>query len=100
MKVSAIADDLIKLGLTDKDISCPVRELSGGMKRRVAIARAVLADSKLIIMDEPFKGLDLDTRKTVIDFILKKIPSVTLIIITHSPEEAELLKADKIIQIQ
>lgn len=97
---AAIADDLIKLGLTDKDISCPVRELSGGMKRRVAIARAVLAESKLVIMDEPFKGLDLDTRKTVIDFILKKIPSVTLIIITHSPEEAELLKADKIIQIQ
>ena len=86
-----------KLGLTDADISSPVRELSGGMKRRVAIARAILADSVLVIMDEPFKGLDEYTRQNVINFVSEYTKSKTLIVITHSPEEADLLGADKII---
>ena len=86
-----------KLGLTDADISSPVRELSGGMKRRVAIARAILADSELVIMDEPFKGLDEYTRQNVINFVSEYTKSKTLIVITHSPEEADLLGADKII---
>ena len=94
-----IVDSLKKLGLMENDITCPVRELSGGMKRRVAIARALLTDTDLIIMDEPFKGLDEDTRQNVIDFVLKSIQGRTLIVITHSPEEAELLLADKTIKI-
>ena len=86
-----------KLGLTDADISSPARELSGGMKRRVAIARAILADSELVIMDEPFKGLDEHTRQNVINFVSEYTKLKTLIVITHSPEEADLLGADKII---
>ena len=88
-----------KLGLTDRDISCPVRELSGGMKRRVAISRAILADGDLIIMDEPFKGLDEETRQNTINFVSKYTKSKTLIVITHSPGEAQLLCADKIIRM-
>lgn len=87
------------LGLNAADIRCPVRELSGGMKRRVAIARALLADSELVIMDEPFKGLDEETRVSVIDFVLKNTKNRTLIIITHAPEEIELLRADKVIRL-
>ena len=87
------------LGLSSADLSCPVRELSGGMKRRVAIARATLADSDLIIMDEPFKGLDEDTRRKVIDFVLKETNSRTLILITHDQTEVGLLGADKIIKM-
>ena len=94
-----IAKALKDLGLSDKDIKNPVRELSGGMKRRVTIARALLAESDLLIMDEPFKGLDLETRATVIKFILNSISQRTLIIITHAPEEVELLSADKTIFI-
>ena len=94
-----ISDVLTKLGLSLNDICIPVRELSGGMKRRVAIARALLADSDLLIMDEPFKGLDLETRAAVIKCILNYISNKTLIVITHSPEEAELLSADKTIFI-
>lgn len=94
-----IAEALKLLELTDKDILCPVRELSGGMKRRVAIARAILADSELIIMDEPFKGLDEGTRRNTIDFVLQETENRTLIVITHSPEEAELLVSDKVIRM-
>lgn len=88
---------LNKLGLSDADISGPVQELSGGMKRRVAIARAILADSELIIMDEPFKGLDDDTRRITADFVLEETKSRTLIIITHSSDEIGLLHADKVV---
>lgn len=94
-----IADSLKKLGLMENDITCPVRELSGGMKRRVAIARALLTDTDLIIMDEPFKGLDEETRQNVIDFISKETISRTFIVITHDPNEIGLLRADKVIKI-
>ena len=94
-----ISESLKKLGLKNEDLSCPVRDLSGGMKRRVAIARAILADSELIIMDEPFKGLDEETRKNVVDFVLQETKGRSLLIITHSPEEVDLLKADKLIQM-
>ena len=94
-----IAKALITLGLTDKDIHCPVRELSGGMKRRVAIARALLADSELVIMDEPFKGLGEDTRQNAINFVLQETKDKTLVIITHDPEEIKLLSANKVICI-
>ena len=96
---ACISNVLKKLGLSEQDITLPVRELSGGMKRRVAIARALLADSDLLIMDEPFKGLDTATRSAVINLILSYISNKTLIVITHSPEEAELLSAKKIILI-
>lgn len=94
-----IAEALELLELTDKDIRRPVRELSGGMKRRVAIARAILADSELIIMDEPFKGLDDGTRQKTIDFVSQETENRTLVVITHSPEEAELLVSDKVIRM-
>jgi NitT/TauT family transport system ATP-binding protein len=97
-----IAASLKALGLTDADIFCPVRKLSGGMKRRVAIARAILSDSELIIMDEPFKGLDEETREATIDFVLQNTThkKKTLIVITHSPDEVKLLSADSVINFE
>ena len=94
-----VAKALTELGLTAKDISSPVRELSGGMKRRVVIARAILADADLIIMDEPFKGLDEGTRRTVIEYVRRKTAGKTLIVITHSPEEVDLLGGCKVIMM-
>lgn len=94
-----ISEALGRFGLTAKDVSCPVRELSGGMKRRVAIARAILGDGKLIIMDEPFKGLDEGTRQTVIEHVRRETESRTLIVITHSPEEVDLLGGCKVIMM-
>ena len=90
---------LFSLGLTREDISRPVRQLSGGMKRRVSIARALAADGKLLIMDEPFKGLDEEMRKKAIEAVLNdmRLKRRTLVVITHDPDEISLLMADNTI---
>ena len=59
---------LTALGLADS-LSLPVRALSGGMKRRVSIARAVLAPGPLLVLDEPFTGLDRTTKAAVLDYL-------------------------------
>lgn len=77
----------------------PVKTLSGGMKRRVAIARAVMSESDLIILDEPLKGLDEDTKDDVISYINKYTKDKTLIMVTHNENEAKDLNA-KIIELK
>jgi NitT/TauT family transport system ATP-binding protein len=82
--------------LPEESLTRPVSTLSGGMKRRVAIARAMLAPSDIIIMDEPFTGLDEDTRQHVIRYILEKQNGRTIIISTHQEEDIQLLGAEVI----
>ncbi len=67
-------------------------KLSGGMKRRVAIARAFAYKSRLLLMDEPFKGLDYKLKKEIIENFLKlhKEDKRTIILVTHDMKEAEL----------
>lgn len=77
-------------------LSQPVSELSGGMKRRVALARAMAYPGSFIIMDEPFTGLDVNTKKEVINYILNERNSRIMLISTHSEEDVLLLGADKI----
>ena len=72
----------------------PVRELSGGMKRRAAVARALAARSDLILMDEPFAGLDEVTKKRVICTVRENLQGRTLLTVTHQREDAELLEAE------
>ncbi|MGN0405724.1 MAG: ATP-binding cassette domain-containing protein [Bariatricus sp.] len=72
----------------------PVRELSGGMKRRVAIVRALLADADCVVMDEPFKGLDEETRKLTAGCVRRRLEGKTLIVVTHDAKDAGLLEAD------
>ena len=67
LSTSVLTAELSKLGLTDC-ISHPVRKLSGGERRRVALLRALLAPWNLLLLDEPFKGLDPDTKKAAMDF--------------------------------
>lgn len=71
----------------------PVRELSGGMKRRVAIARAVLAEGDLLVLDEPFKGLDEGTRRLVADEVKRRTAGRTVVMVTHDPAEAVMMDA-------
>lgn len=67
-------------------------ELSGGMKHRVALGRTFLADSNLMILDEPFRGLDQDLKVRIVDRLWEKMVSgKTVIVITHSREDIELL---------
>ena len=75
----------------DEDINTPVSKLSGGMKRRVAIARAMAYDSEWLILDEPFKGLDEASREKVIGTITQKRKSV--IMVSHNIAEAERMNA-------
>ena len=82
---------LKKLGLWDKR-NVPSRMLSGGMKRRLMIARALVHEPKLLILDEPTAGVDIELRRSMWDF-LKEIneQGTTIILTTHYLEEAEAL---------
>ncbi|MCW8995988.1 MAG: ABC transporter ATP-binding protein [Psychromonas sp.] len=70
----------------------PARTLSGGMKRRLMIARALMHEPKLLILDEPTAGVDIEVRRTMWTF-LKQLnkQGVTIILTTHYLEEAEML---------
>ncbi|MBZ9611155.1 ABC transporter ATP-binding protein [Rheinheimera maricola] len=82
---------LSQLGLWDKR-TARARELSGGMKRRLMIARALMHEPKLLILDEPTAGVDIELRRSMWEF-LRKInqQGVTIILTTHYLEEAESL---------
>lgn len=91
---SAIIASMEELGLSD----CwqkPVRELSGGMKRRIAILRALWADYDLLLLDEPFKGLDSQTKDTVIDYVRQHIAGKTVIFVTHDRSELEKMGIER-----
>ena len=91
----AAIDNLKALGL-EKETNTPVNQLSGGMKRRVAIARALSVNFDFLILDEPFTGLDNENVKIAIERILNVAGEKPILLVTHSPEEAELLGAKQI----
>jgi NitT/TauT family transport system ATP-binding protein len=83
---------LARMGLTDFASAYP-RELSGGMKMRVSIARALAAEPKLLLMDEPFAALDEPSRQSLNDDLkrLAREDRITVIFVTHSVMEASYL---------
>lgn len=82
---------LEKLGLWDKR-AVQARMLSGGMKRRLMIARAMMHQPKLLILDEPTAGVDIELRRSMWDFLTEMNEQGTSIILTtHYLEEAEML---------
>lgn len=78
------------VGLADC-ISQPTRELSGGQRRRVAILRGLLADYDLLILDEPFKGLDRETKQLVMEDTRRRCTGKTALLVTHDPTELDAL---------
>jgi NitT/TauT family transport system ATP-binding protein len=97
-KVSEIANLwLRKLGLAEFKHHYPF-ELSGGMKQKLAIARALVLDPEVLILDEPFSSLDMQTRETMQEEIADLAFSTkkTVLMVTHSIEEAIFL-ANRII---
>jgi len=74
------------------------RQLSGGMRQRISILRAFAYPSKILIMDEPFKSLDINSKRTIMEFTLKlkELRGKTCILVTHDIQEA-LTLGDKIV---
>ena len=81
------------LGLAG-DLDKPVREFSGGMRQRVSLARALLYPSPLILLDEPFKGLDAATRDAALAFARPLLRGRTALLVTHDPADAAALDAE------
>ncbi|MEI4550275.1 ABC transporter ATP-binding protein [Pseudoalteromonas spongiae] len=86
------ADELLaQLGLADKKDK-QARTLSGGMKRRLMIARALMHKPQLLILDEPTAGVDIELRRSMWEFLKEiNLQGVTIILTTHYLEEAEML---------
>ncbi|TDV70475.1 ABC transporter ATP-binding protein [Pseudomonas sp. LP_7_YM] len=82
---------LTQLGLWDKR-NVPSRSLSGGMKRRLMIARALIHEPRLLILDEPTAGVDIELRRSMWTFLTElNDKGITIILTTHYLEEAEQL---------
>lgn len=82
-------ETLLPPGCADK----PARELSGGTRRLVEVARAVFADADVLVLDEPFAGLDEQTRRRACAFITRNLGGRALLVATHDPRDARLLQA-------
>ena len=85
---------LSALSLEEKVLDKLPGELSGGMRRRVALARCLIFPSELILMDEPFKGLDTESRKKCLEAVKKYTAAKPTLIISHEPQDAEALRAE------
>ncbi|MGH0052409.1 MAG: ATP-binding cassette domain-containing protein [Sphaerochaetaceae bacterium] len=82
-----------------KDNSKPVRAYSGGMRRRVALVRALLASYDILLLDEPFKGLDRKTKERVIAYTLSMTKGKTVLLVTHDSHEAMQMHGENLINL-
>ena len=76
-----------------------VEELSGGMKRRVAILRALFTPCDVLLLDEPFKGLDEVTKLRTMQYVKREIEGKTTLMITHDKNEVEYMKAKQVVTL-
>ncbi|WP_026295810.1 ABC transporter ATP-binding protein [Aromatoleum toluclasticum] len=92
-------DALALVGLTHAETKFP-HEISGGMKQRVGIARALSMEPRILLMDEPFGALDALTRATLQDELVKIVAATkaTMVMVTHDVDEAVLL-SDRVVML-
>jgi len=92
--VNEINDLIKKIGLSEK-ATCLAKTLSGGQKRKLCTALALIGNSKIILLDEPTSGMDPISKKGLWDFLKNYHKDKIILITTHSLDEAEYL-GDKI----
>ena len=83
---------LAELGL-ENAVGKPAREFSGGMKRRLALARALLAPSDILVLDEPFTGLDGENRARALACVRRAAAEKPVLLVTHDEADAAELDA-------
>lgn len=91
-------DLLSRLGLSG-EMKSRISTLSGGMRRRVALARVLLTDYDALLLDEPFSGLDDEAKAATARVILEELRGRTLLVITHDEEDAVMLGAENVIRL-
>ena len=93
-----VKDALVAVGLGEA-VHKPAKELSGGMRRRVALVRALMATYDLLILDEPYKGLAEETKAQVITYTADALRGKTVILVTHDAKEADRRGAGHVIRL-
>ena len=96
MRASELLSQLL---ISPEEQNKAVKDFSGGMKRRVAIARALAAQHDILILDEPYKGLDEHTRAVCAEVIKKYSADKLVLMVTHDKTEAEITGINKIISV-
>lgn len=81
------------LGLSEEEMAAYPDHLSGGQQRRVALARALAAESDILLLDEPFNGLDEGTWQDVVPLIRKAAENRPVVLVTHIREQVQALGA-------
>lgn len=87
---------LLKLGFAKSEFSLLPSELSGGMKQRVSLIRAILKDSPILILDEPTKELDASLKSILYSIIISESKKRLIILVTHNEDDIEALSATEI----
>ena len=95
MDTETIQSHLTELGLGGQ-LHQPVEELSGGQRRRVAIARAVCFGGGLLLLDEPFKGLDEANRRAAMETVCALAHDKTVLFVTHDAAEADFFGGNRL----
>ncbi len=100
--VNCVCDDSLKAKkyldlLLDEGADKYPHELSGGMKQRVSIARALAYEPDLFLLDEPFKGLDAETKERTVSTVISMLKGKTAIMVTH--DKNDLILADRIYRV-
>ena len=72
-------------------VQCYPYQLSGGMKQKVALIRGFLTEPDFVMMDEPFNSIDFQSKRSIIRYILKTYPGITILFVTHTLDEVPLL---------
>jgi NitT/TauT family transport system permease protein len=91
--LAAVRAELGRVGLSADRLDRPVRELSGGQRRRVALARALAVGADVIVLDEPFTGLDAEAKNQALRYVRERCLARTTVLVTHDPVEAAALDA-------